>query len=135
MGQMRVLVVDDNEALLEMTKFVLTEAGNIVDATSDAGTALSMIPVFLPDVILMDIQMPVIDGNELTKRLKANPATRNIPVIAYTAHASKGDVHAMKATGFDGYIGKPVDVTTLAAEVAFWLEGPESARRSYFVWP
>jgi len=135
MGQTRVLVVDDNEALIEMTKFVLTEAGNIVHATSDAVSALSMIPIFLPDVILMDIQMPVIDGIELTKRLKANPATRNIPVIAYTAHASKGDQQALKATGFDGYIGKPVDVTTLAAEVAFWLEGPEGARRSYFVWP
>jgi two-component system cell cycle response regulator DivK len=135
MGQTRVLVVDDNEAFIEMTKFVLTAAGNLVDAAADADAALSMIPVFLPDVILMDIQMPVIDGIELTKRLKADPATRNIPVIAFTAHASKGDEYQMKATGFDGYIGKPVDVTTLAAEVAFWLEGPESVRRSHFAWP
>ena len=135
MGQTRVLVVDDNEAFIEMTKFVLTEAGHLVDAASDADSALSKIPVFLPDVILMDIQMPVVDGMELTKTLKADPATRNIPVIAFTAHASKGDEHDLKATGFDGYIGKPVNVTTLAAEVAFWLEGPESARRSHFVWP
>ncbi|EHR72056.1 CheY-like receiver domain-containing protein [Burkholderiales bacterium JOSHI_001] len=135
MGQTRVLVVDDNEAFIEMTKFVLTAAGNVVDAASDACSALSKIPVFLPDVILMDIQMPVIDGIELTKRLKADSATQNIPVIAFTAHASKGDEHQMKAAGFDGYIGKPVDVMTLAAEVAFWLEGPASARRSHFVWP
>jgi two-component system cell cycle response regulator DivK len=135
MGQTRVLVVDDNEAFIEMTKFVLTAAGNLVDAASDAGSALSMIPAFLPDVILMDIQMPVIDGVELTKRLKADPATRSIPVIAFTAHASQGDEHDLKAAGFDGYIGKPVNVATLAAEVAFWLEGPESARRSHFVWP
>jgi two-component system, cell cycle response regulator DivK len=135
MGQARVLVVDDNEAFVEMTKFVLAAAGNVVDAASDAGSALSKIPVFLPDVILMDIQMPVIDGIELTKRLKADPNTRDIPVIAYTAHASKGDELQLKATGFDGYIRKPVDVTTLAAEVAFWLEGPESARQSHFVWP
>jgi two-component system, cell cycle response regulator DivK len=135
MVQTRVLVVDDNEAFIEMTKFVLSEAGHLVDAASDAGSALSMIPVFLPDVILMDIQMPMVNGIELTKRLKANPATRNIPVIAFTAHASKGDEHELKATGFDGYIGKPVNVTTLAAELAFWLDGPESARRSHFVWP
>jgi len=135
MGQTRVLVVDDNVASIEMTKFVLTEAGHLVEAASDAGSALSLIPVFLPDVILMDIQMPVIDGIELTKRLKAGPATQNIPVIAFTAYASKGDEHDLKAAGFDGYIGKPIDVTTLAAEVAFWLEGPESARRSHIVWP
>jgi two-component system, cell cycle response regulator DivK len=135
MGQTRVLVVDDNEAFIEMTKFVLTAAGNLVDAASNAGSALSMIPVFLPDIILMDIQMPVIDGIELTKTLKADPATRNIPVIAFTAHALKGDEHDLKATGFDGYIGKPIDVSTFAAEVAFWLEGPESARRSHLVWP
>ena len=135
MGQTRVLVVDDNEAFIEMTKFVLTAAGNLVDAASDANSALSMIPVFLPDVILMDIQMPVIDGIELTKRLKADQATRKIPIIAFTAYATKGDEHDLKAAGFDGYIGKPVDVTTLAAEVAFWVEGPESARRSRFVWP
>jgi two-component system cell cycle response regulator DivK len=118
-----------------MTKVVLTEAGHLVDVAPDAGSALSMIPVFLPDVILMDIQMPVIDGIELTKALKADTATRNIPVIAFTAHASQGDEHDLKATGFDGYIGKPINVMTLAAELAFWLEGPESARRSHFVWP
>jgi two-component system cell cycle response regulator DivK len=135
MSQTRVLIVDDNHAFIEMTKFVLTAAGNLVDAASDAKSALSKIPLFLPDVILMDIQMPVVDGIELTKRLKADQATRKIPVIAFTAHAARGDEHDLKAAGFDGYIGKPVNVMTLAAEVAFWLEGPETARRSHIVWP
>ena len=59
----------------------------------------------------------------------------DLPIVAFTAHASKGDEHGLKAAGFDGYIGKPVDVMTLAAEVRFWFEAPESARRSPFVWP
>jgi two-component system cell cycle response regulator DivK len=118
-----------------MAKFVLTAAGNVVDAASDAGSAELLIPVFVPDVILMDIQMPVVDGIELTRRLKADPATRQIPVIAFTAYASKGGEHDSKAAGFDGYIGKPVNVMSLAAEVAFWLEGPDSSRQSPFVWP
>ena len=135
MNPTRVLVVDDNEMFTEMAKFVLSAAGNVVETASDAGSALSTIPDFVPDLILMDIQMPEIDGIELTRRLKADPATRHIVVVAFTAYAAKGDEHGLKAAGFDGYIGKPVDVMTLAAEVRFWLEGPESARRSPFVWP
>jgi two-component system cell cycle response regulator DivK len=104
----RVLVVDDNDAFIEMTKFVLTAAGNLVDAASEASAALSMSPIFHPDVILMDIQMPVIDGIELTKRLKSEPATRKIPIIAFTTHAPKGEEHHLKAIGFDGYIEKPI---------------------------
>jgi two-component system cell cycle response regulator DivK len=131
----RVLVVDDNEMFTEMATFVLSAAGYVVEAASDASRALATIPVFLPDLILMDIQMPEIDGIELTRRLKADPATRHIVVVAFTAYASKGDEHGLKAAGFDGYVAKPVNVMTLAAEVRFWLEGPESARRSPFVWP
>lgn len=135
MEQTRVLVVDDNEAFLEMAKFVLTAAGNVVDVATDAASAESMIPVFLPNVILMDIQMPVTSGIELTKRLKADQATRHIPIIAFTAYASKGEGSDLKDAGFDGYIGKPVDVMTLAAEVRFWIEAPGTARSSRFVWP
>lgn len=135
MGLTRVLVVDDNEMFAEMARFVLAAAGYLVETASGAGPALSCIAAFRPDLILMDIQMPVIDGIELTKRLKADPATRHIVIVAFTAYASKGDERGLKAAGFDGYLGKPVDVMTLAAEVRFWLEGPESARRSPFVWP
>lgn len=135
MSQTRVLVVDDNEMFTEMTKFVLTAAGYLVEIAHGAGAALTLIPVFRPELILMDIQMPVTDGIELVRKLKQDPETRPIVVVAFTAHASKGDEHSLKAAGFDGYIGKPIDVMTLAAEVRFWFEGPESARRSPFVWP
>ena len=118
-----------------MTRFVLTAAAYVIETAEDAAEAMQKIPLFRPDVILMDIQMPVMDGIELTRRLKADPATQHIVIIAFTAYAMKGDELGLKAAGFNGYIGKPVDVMTLAAEVRFWLEGPPSARSSHFVWP
>ena len=135
MDRTRVLVVDDNAMFIEMAKFVLGAATYVVDTASDANQALAQIPVFRPDVILMDIQMPDIDGIELTRRLKADPATQPIVIVAFTAYPVKGDELGLRAAGFNGYIAKPVDVMTLAAEVRFWLEGPESARGSHFVWP
>lgn len=135
MSLTRVLIVDDNEMFIEMAKFVLAAAGYEVDGSSDAAAALLTIPIFLPDLILMDVQMPGVDGIELTRRLKADPATQHIVIVAFTAFALKGDASMLQAAGFNGYIAKPVDVMTLAAEVRFWLEGPESARGSPFVWP
>jgi two-component system cell cycle response regulator DivK len=135
MNQTRVLVVDDNVMFTDLAKYVLTRATFEVETVSAASQALEKIPVFLPDLILMDVQMPDTDGIELTKRLKADPATRQIVIVAFTAYASKGDELGLKAAGFDGYIGKPANVLTLAAEVRFCLEGPESARRSHYVWP
>lgn len=131
----RVLIVDDNEMFIEMVKFVLSAAAYDVEAAADASAALLQIPVFLPDLILMDVQMPVMGGIELTQRLKADPATKHIVIVAFTAYALKGDAPKLKGAGFDGYIAKPVDVTTLAAEVRFWLEAPETARGSDRVWP
>ncbi|MBK6851338.1 MAG: response regulator [Burkholderiales bacterium] len=131
----RVLVVDDIEMFCEMAKVVLDAAGFDTETSCDAQAAQARIGVFQPDVILMDIQMPEVDGIELTRRLKADPATRHIVVVAFTAFAARGDEQGLKAAGFDGFIAKPVDVMTLAAQVHFWLEAPASARGSHFVWP
>ncbi len=135
MPQMRVLIVDDSEMFIEMAKFVLSAAAYEVESSPSASEALLQIPVFLPDLILMDVQMPIMDGIELTRQLKADPATKHIVIVAFTAYALKGDALKLQTAGFDGYIAKPVDVMTLAAEVRFWLEGPDSARGSHFVWP
>lgn len=135
MNPTRVLIVDDQAMFIEMATLVLCAAGYEVEASPGATQALLQIPAFLPDLILMDVQMPVMDGIELTRRLKADPATEHIVIVAFTAYALKGDTLKLKAAGFDGYIAKPVDVTTLAAQVRFWLEGPVSARGSHFVWP
>jgi CheY-like chemotaxis protein len=135
MALTRILIVDDNENFIEMAEIVLASAGYEVATSVDASRAEAQVRVFLPDLILMDIQMPDMDGIQLTRRLKADPSTRHIAIIASTAYSRKGDALGLQAAGFNGYIAKPVNVMTLAAEVRFWLDGPESARGSHFVWP
>ena len=128
-------MVDDNVAFLDMARVVLAAAAFEVQAAGGAKEALALIPEFKPELILMDVQMPEMDGMELTQRLKADPATQAIVIVAFTAYAASGDEDRLRAAGFDGYIGKPADAMTLAAEVRFWFEGPVSARASRFVWP
>ena len=135
MNLTRVLIVDDNAMFIDMARFVLVAASFEVDTAASAGEAMLKVAPFAPDLILMDVQMPVMDGIELTQRLKADAATKHIVIVAFTAYALKGDAPRLQAAGFNGYIAKPVNVMTLAAELRFWLEGPASARGSYFAWP
>ena len=135
MHQTRVLIVDDLDMFTETAKFVWTSAGDLADAAPDAASALAKVSVFLSHLILMDAQIPVMDCTELTRRLKADPAARHIVLVAFTAYALQGDALGLQAAGFDGYIAKPVDVMTLAAEVHFWLEGPDSSQGNRFAWP
>ena len=117
MNALRVLVVDDNEATLDLAVFVLRAAEFVVESTSDSINAILLVSIFRPDVILMDIQMPGLDGIELTRQLKADPSLRHIVVVAFTAFAMKGDEARMRAAGCDGYIAKPFDVTSFAQTV------------------
>ena len=135
MSPTRVLIVDDNPMFLELATAALLAADYAVQTAADAALALLQIPVFKPDLILMDVQMPGMDGIELTRDLKADPVTQHIIIVAFTAFALRGDAAKLQAAGFNGYIGKPLNVMTLPAEIRFWLEGPASARGSYFVWP
>jgi len=106
---------------IELVAFVLSAASFVVESVANASDALAHIPQFQPDLILMDIQMPGMDGLELTRRLKADPATQDIVIVAFTAYAMKGDEAAMRAAGCDGYLSKPVDVATFAASVQAYL--------------
>jgi two-component system cell cycle response regulator DivK len=135
MNSPKVLIVDDTEFFVEATAFALKAAAFVVDSAPDAAQARLKISEFQPDVVLMDIQMPGVDGMEFTRQLKADPATRKMVIVAFTNTSNKGDEAMLRAAGFDGYIGKPLVLMTLAAEVRFWLEGPESARASRFMWP
>lgn len=117
MSATRVLVVDDNVATVDLTRFVLDAAAFVVEATTDANNAIFLISTFQPDLILMDIQMPGIDGLELTRRLKKEPSMSHIVVVAFTAFAMKGDEARMRAAGCDGYIAKPFDVASFAETV------------------
>jgi CheY-like chemotaxis protein len=125
---MRVLIVDDNQPNIELAQFLLEDAGFVVDTASDAEQALAHIAGARPDLILMDIQLPGMDGLHLTSRLKADPATIDIPTVAFTAFAMKGDEEKMRAAGCDGYIAKPVDVEQFAGQVAQILESSARAR-------
>jgi two-component system cell cycle response regulator DivK len=125
-SQARILIVDDNLMNIELVSFIL-EADDFTVATSkDAQSALAIIPVFRPDLILMDIQMPGMDGLELTRLLKGAPKTAHITIMAFTAFAMKGDEARMRAAGCDGYVSKPINVSTFMQQVRAML--PEGSR-------
>jgi CheY-like chemotaxis protein len=114
-----ILVVDDNPANLKLVRVVLAMEGYEVRTAMNAEEALAVLGTFRPRLILMDIQLPGMDGLELTRRLKADPAAHGEPVIlALTAYAMKGDEERVLGAGCDGYISKPIDTRTLPAVVA-----------------
>jgi two-component system, cell cycle response regulator DivK len=119
--QARVMVVDDHVLNVELVRFILDAEGWAVAVAADAQQALTLLPGFMPDLILMDIQLPGIDGLALTRQLKSDPATRHIVIVAFTAYAMKGDAERMVAGGCDGYISKPIDVGSFAAQVRGYL--------------
>lgn len=104
-----VLVVEDNPANMTLTSFLLKNAGHSVLAATDAEAGLALARSEKPDLILMDIQLPGMDGLQATMILKADESTRDIPVIALTALAMKGDEERIRAAGCDAYIAKPLD--------------------------
>jgi CheY-like chemotaxis protein len=124
-----ILIVDDNPANMKLASFVLTSKGYTVRTASNAKEALIEIASFPPRLVLMDIQLPDIDGLELTRRLKAEPATRAIIVVAVTAYAMAGDEDMARRAGCDGYITKPIDTRTLATTVDLYLNPSSEAPR------
>jgi len=108
-----ILVVDDNPVNMKLIRVLLASEGYEVRTASDATEALDILQAFRPGLILLDIQLPGIDGLELTRRLKAQPSTRDIPILGLTAYAMKGDEERILAAGCDGYIPKPIDTRTL----------------------
>jgi CheY-like chemotaxis protein len=114
----RILIVDDNATNLKLVSYLMSRNGHDVDTACDADTALAMLSERRPDLILMDIQLPGIDGLELTRRIKANPETAKIIVVAVTAYAMKGDQGKAMAAGCDSYITKPIDTRLLPEQIA-----------------
>ena len=112
-----VLIVDDNAINIDLVRCVLDADGFKVESVQDPRLAVEHIAQSRPDLILMDIQMPGIDGLELTRRLKSDPAMRGIVVVAFTAYAMKGDEARLRSAGCDAYLSKPIDVATFAQTV------------------
>jgi len=117
-----VLVVEDNEANQLLARSVLEREGYRVEVAGAADEALQKLAQRLPNLILMDLQLPGRDGLSLTRELKADPATAGIPVIALTAHAMTGDREQTIAAGCAGYIAKPIDTRTLGRQIREILE-------------
>ena len=117
-----ILIVDDNPMNLKLARVVLAGEGYEVHTAVDAEDALTALQGLRPRLILMDLQMPGMDGLELTRRLKADPELKSTIVVALTAYAMKGDEGKATAAGCDGYVTKPIDTRTLATTVASYLE-------------
>jgi two-component system cell cycle response regulator DivK len=113
-----VLVVEDNPANMTLATFLLKSVGYVVLSASDAEAGLALARDEQPDLVLMDIQLPGMDGLQATAVLKADAMTRDIPVIALTALAMKGDEERIRAAGCDGYIAKPLAYREFLATVA-----------------
>jgi CheY-like chemotaxis protein len=122
----RILIVDDNVTNLKLVAYLMKSKGYEVATAVDADTALEAVRTVRPRLILMDLQLPGVDGLELTKQLKADPETREIIVIAVTAYAMKGDQDRALAAGCDDYVTKPIDTRQLPETIARHLAGSGS---------
>ncbi len=119
----KVLVVEDNEKNMYLLCFILERMGHspIRAATGEEGVEKALGE--RPDLILMDIQLPGIDGQEATRRIRQDEAGRKVPIVAVTSYAMAGDRQRLLEAGCSGYIEKPINPETIMAEIASWLGG------------
>jgi CheY-like chemotaxis protein len=120
-----ILVVEDNERNLKLLRDVLEYAGYEVRAAQTAEDGIALAVSKPPDLVLMDLQLPGIDGMEALRRLRQSPRTAGIPVVAVTAQAMKQDRERALAAGFDGYVEKPIGVRAFLDQVRRFLPGEE----------
>jgi CheY-like chemotaxis protein len=123
----RILVVEDVEFNRDLMVQLLEDRYEVLTAT-DGAQGVELAERERPDLILMDLSLPNIDGWEATRRLKANPASRSIPVIALSAHAMTGDEEKARQSGCDDYISKPIDEDLLFEKIAKFLGDPKGER-------
>jgi CheY-like chemotaxis protein len=122
----RILVVEDNEDNIRLIDYLLKAHGYAPLLARDGGEGVRVAIENRPDLVLLDIRMPGMDGYEVAAALKAEPGLAGIRVVAVTASAMVGDREQIAAAGFDGYIDKPIDPETFIEQVERWL--PEQAR-------
>ena len=122
----KILLVEDNEDNRDMLSRRLIRKGYDVTLANDGGAGVAQALSEVPDLILMDMSLPVLDGWEATRRVKENPATRAIPIIALTAHAMADDREKAIAAGCDDYDTKPIDLPRLLEKIESLLIGNKS---------
>jgi len=118
MSGKRILLIEDNAVNRRLAQFLLRSKGYEVWEVANAPEAFAALKDRRPDLILMDIQLPEVDGLTATRHLKADPATRDIPVVAVTSYAMKGDEARAMEAGCSGYVTKPIDKTLFLDTVA-----------------
>ena len=122
MAQERILLVEDNPMNRRVAEFLLKAQGYIVYEARDGQEACDLAQKHIPDLILMDLQLPGVDGFATTRAIKQNSATKNIPIVALTAYAMAGDAERASEAGCDGYITKPIDPDEFPKTVASFLK-------------
>lgn len=123
-----ILIIDDNILNLKLVSFLLTTNGHLIQTSTNAEEALKKLESFKPSLILMDIQLPGMDGLALTKLIKSRPEYKNIPIIALTAYAMKGDKERILEAGCDGYIAKPIDTRSFPDLIKQYLQDANKSR-------
>jgi CheY-like chemotaxis protein len=126
----KILVIDDNAANLELTRFLLLNEGYEAETAMNAQEALAILEKFHPELILMDIRLPDMDGLALTRKLKADPSTRDIIIVALTAYDLQGDEQVALSAGCDRYITKPVDTRTFPDILRNYLDAMRLRRKT-----
>jgi two-component system cell cycle response regulator DivK len=120
----RILVVEDNELNMKLFRDVLVATGYRALEATTGGEAIALATEHAPDLVLMDIHLPDLDGVQALHRLRANARTATIPILAVTSQSMRGDRERFLAEGFDGYVAKPVDIRELLGIVREHCEGP-----------
>lgn len=123
----KILYVEDNDDNIYVLKNRLTRAGFTVLVAQDGEQGVAMAAAEQPDLIIMDLSLPVLDGWEATRRIKASPETRNIPVVALSAHAMTGDREKALAAGCDDFDTKPVELQRLLGKIRDLVPGREGS--------
>ena len=123
MSEPVVLIVDDNEKNMKLARDVLRLGGLQTLEAVTGGESIALAAEHLPDVILMDIRLPDMDGTAAAARIRADPRTAHIPVVALTSLAMKGDREQLLAAGFDGYLEKPISVREFPDQVRSFCRG------------
>jgi len=126
MTMARVLLVEDNRDNLELARYLLQCAGHTVLAAMNGAEGVTLVQRDPPDLVVSDLQMPVLDGYEMLRAMRADPQIPRMPMIAVTAFSMPGDSTRALAAGFDGYLSKPIDPETFVQSIEAFL--PPSLR-------
>lgn len=124
----RILVVEDNPLNMKLVTVILRRAGHETVTAADAEEATRQLDRTTPDLILMDLGLPGKDGYAFTRELRERPSTKDLPIVAVTAYAMKGDWERARDAGCNDYVTKPVDGPHLVERVQHWLDVAEAAR-------